>query len=375
MGKAKTPPAPDYTPVAAASAEAAKYQYQLGKEQLAWAKQTYADDKAISDKVVAAALDRQTINDKNADADRSRYEKIYQPLEDKAAAEAADYATPERQDRDAGRAQAQVQQQFDAQRRNAAASLESFGVDPTSTRFAALDSGMRIQEAAASAGAGNQARAQTEALGRAIRSEAINVGRGYPGQIAGTYGTALQSGNSAVNAELATTGSGANTIGTQAGSAQIGNQAVGTWGNTLNQGYSNALDAYKAKQSSSSGLGSILGAGLGIAANSGFAFADGGGVPPNGSPPNGDTPGGQVPAGASPTRGRAIDDVPARLTAGEFVMPKEAVSWYGEKHFQNLIQKSRKERDAATAKPKFSPEAALPPAFVSRPGGASAIPA
>jgi len=361
-GKAKAPPPPDYSGIAAASEKAAGYSFQLGKDQLAWAKEQYGKDSAVIKKVVDAALARQTTNDATAAKDRARYEDIYQPLEDKAAAEALDYASPERQEYEAGRAGATVATQFDAARRAATQNLESFGVDPSSTRYAGLDLASRTAQAAATAGAENQSRVQTEAVGRALRSEAINVGRGYPGQIAGTYGTALQSGNSAANSTLAGTASGASTMGTAPQWQGQGVGALNTWGNTLNMGYGNQLDAFTANQQASSGIGGLLGAGMGMIPG----LAEGGAVPAAGAIPNGPTSGGNVPRAASPTGGRAIDDVPARLTAGEFVVPKEAVSWLGEKHFQSLIEKSKKERSEAGAKPQMALAPMQPPTFTSR---------
>lgn len=362
MYGSKAPPPPDYTPVAQASEKAAEYSYNLGKEQLAWAKEQYKKDSLIIDKVVQAGLKREAINDQNAMADRSRYEELYQPLEDKAVKEAQDFASPQRESYEMGRASATVAQQFDAQRKAAAQNLEAYGVDPSSTRYAALDLGSRIQQAAAQAGAENQARNQTEAMGRAIRSEAVNVGRGYPGQIAGTYATALQAGNQSANSALANTASGASTMGTGSQWFGNGNQAVGTWGNTLNMGYNNQLAQFNANQQSSSGLGSLAGSLLGAAGNAGgFAalFEDGGAV----------TSGGNVPADASPTRGAAIDDVDARLNVGEFVVPKDVVSWKGEEFFQKLIDQSRKSKPEAPAKPAYAivPERQGAPAFQSRP--------
>lgn len=360
------PPPPDYTPIAEASAEQAKYAYELGKEQLAWAKEQYGKDSAIISKVVDAALARQAQNDEAALSDRQRYEEVYQPLEDKLVKEAEDYSSPERMEQKAGEASAEVAQQFDAQRRAAAQNLEAYGVDPTSTRYAALDMGSRVQQAAAQAGAANNAREQTEAMGRAMRSEAINVGRGYPGQIAGTYGTALQSGNAAVNSAIGGTASGAATMGTGNQWVNSGNQGLNTWGNTLNMGYNNQLAQFNANQQASSGLGGLFGSVLGAAGNAGgfgALFEEGGAVPEV-------TPGGNVPTSASPTGGKAIDDVPARLTAGEFVVPKDAVSWYGERHFQQLIEKGRKEREGATAKPEYAIMPPQAPTFSSRPAGA-----
>jgi hypothetical protein len=83
--------------------------------------------------------------------------------------------------------------------------------------------------------------------------------------------------------------------------------------------------------------------------------------------------GGAIPMSASPTSGRAVDDVSAQLTAGEFVIPKDVTSWYGEKFFQNLIQKAQGEKGKAGAKPAIGPSPGAPPAFVSQPAQMGAI--
>ncbi len=366
-GKSKAPAPPDYTELAAASEKAAEYSFQLGKEQLAWAKEQYGKDSQIINRVVDDALERSEVNDRNAAKDRKRYEEIYQPLEDRLANEALNYATPEKQEYEAGRASATVAEQFGAQRKAAAQNLEAYGVDPTSTRYAALDMGSRVAQAAAQAGASNQSRAQTEAVGRALRSEAINVGRGYPGQIAGTYGTALQSGNQAAGTQLAGTASGASTMGTGTQWTGMGMQGLNNSANIQNMGYNNQLGAYTANQQASSGIGALLGAGLGAIGNAGgFAafFEEGGAVGAD------VTPGGNVPAQASPTRGKAIDDVDAKLTAGEFVVPKDVVAWKGEEFFQKVIQGSRKAKPEAPAKPSYALAPAGQPTFASRPAGA-----
>lgn len=372
MYGAEAPPPPDYSAVAEASAESAKLSFELGKEQLEWAKEQYGKDNEIISKVVDAALARQAQNDEAALSDRRRYEDVYQPLEDKLVQEAQDFASPERIEQRAGAASAEVAQQFDAQRRAATQNLEAYGVDPTSTRYAALDMGSRVQQAAAQAGAANTSRDQTETMGRAMRSEAINVGRGYPGQIAGTYGTALQSGNAAVNSQLGGTASGAATMGTGAQWTGMGNQGLNTWGNTLNMGYNNQMQQFQANQQSSSGLGGLFGSVLGAAGNAGgfgalFAgLAEGGAV--EAAP--GATSGGYIPASASPTQGKAIDDVPAMLTAGEFVIPKDVMNWKGEEFFQKLIDGSRKAKPQATAKPEYAIMPPQAPTFTSRPAGA-----
>ena len=99
--------------------------------------------------------------------------------------------------------------------------------------------------------------------------------------------------------------------------------------------------------------------------------AEGGAVP---EMPEGATPGGAIPGRMSPSGGRAPDDVPAMLTAGEFVVPKDVLSWKGEEFFQKTIENARKAKDGATAKPTVARAPAIPPAFMSRPAQQAAIP-
>src|SRR5262245_27539754 len=159
---------------------ASEHAMQLSQEQFDWAKQTYAENKKVSDTVINKALGMMDTQEKWAKADRLRYETVFQPLESALAKEATDYATPERQQAEAAKAEADVATKFEAARQTAQDRLEDYGVDPSQTRQGALGRGTRVAEAAANASAGNQARTQTENIGRQLRSEAINIGRGYP---------------------------------------------------------------------------------------------------------------------------------------------------------------------------------------------------
>lgn len=376
-GKAKAPPPPDYSGIANASQAAAEMSYKLGKEQLDWAKEQYAKDSELTSSIVERAVTALDENQENARKDRARYEEIYQPLEDQLAADAESYASPERMERDRGRAMGTAAQQFDQTRDAALQQLEGFGIDPSSTRYAALDIGMRAQKAASMAAAGNQSDQATEATGRALRSEAINVGRGYPGQVVNSYGQAMQQGNQATNATLAQTASGANTMGTGLQWNAAGNQSLGTWSNALTQGYNTQMQRFNANQNASSGWGSALGLVGGLATKA-FGFEEGGEVPGEEDYEDEEeyedeedrmalpVDGGEVPRGASPTRGAAIDDVPARLTAGEFVIPKDVTDFKGEEFFQRLIENTRKKKQSAKAKPEVTNASPQKPTFRSR---------
>ena len=335
--------------IANAYKEASAQSFKLGQDQLAWAKEQYAGTKATTDKVVDALLSSQAENDKRSSEYYQRYKDVFQPAQDRYLQDAENYNTEGRRDQNVGQAQTAVAQNFDAARQAATRQLEGFGVNPGSTRYAALDAGTRVAEAAAKAAAGTQAARDTEATGLALRANAINMGNGLPGQSVATSGAASGAGTGAIGGSNQTlsTGSGAMT----APSAYTGQgiSAIGGWGNTINQGYQNQVDAFKANNSASSGWGSVLGAAAGIGAKM-YGFAEGGAVPAQ--------DGGAIPMGASPSGGAQTDDIPARLNAGEFILPKDVVSWIGEKQLQTTIMKARQEKEKAVAKPAIG---AAPP--------------
>jgi hypothetical protein len=348
---------------------------KTGADQLAWAKQQDALDRAQSQPILDLQLKAQQEALANAQKDRARYEAIYQPLENQYVQQAATWDTPEEEQAAAARAAAVGNQIFEAQRSAATRDLEAFGVDPSATRFAGLDIGARTANAAAIAGAENSAINQRIQEGLALRGNAINIGRGLPGQSLAGLGAGVGAGSAGLSGITGLTSLGANTMGTGLQWANLGQQGLtqaGTIGNNYAQ---DVLGRAKLDAGSSSGWGSLAGmiggsilggtmpttaAGVGggtlggaIGAGLLSIFDEGGGVP---DPNNPQQIQGAVPITASPTQGRAIDDVPARLSPGEFVVPKDVVMWQGEKHFQNLIKKSREQKNdpqQAPAKPEM----------------------
>lgn len=357
-GKASAPAPPDYSALAAASERAAESSMVIAREQLDWAREQYFLDRDVADMVIESALERMERNDQFALRDRERYERIFQPLEEDLVADAERAQDPWEKERRAGMAQADVSQQFEAARQNAAQRLEGFGVDPSQIRAGALDIATRTQEAAARASAGNQARDQQENIGRVLRSEAINVGRGYPGQVAGAFGTAINSGNQAVNSGIATSATGGQNMGNPAQWQGTGVQAINGWWSGQNQMYANQVAAFDAENRANAGAmqlpGMILG-GITRMATGGMFGASGGAVPEE----------------ASPSRGAITDDVPARIQVGEFIVPEDTVRWVGEKSLHSLIEKSQRERQEMPQKsgaiPEVRPVPNEQPTFQSRP--------
>jgi hypothetical protein len=248
--------------------------------------------------------------------------------------DAQSYASPQRQAQEMGMAQAGVMQGAEQGRQNSIRDLQSYGIDPSSGRYSALDSANRTMAGAMAAGAGNQQRMATEATGNAMRNQAIaatnqNVQTGYgaagaANQLLGTgmslkyapLGTMSQGtsdssqdassfGTSTSSGESQSTGSSANLGQNQTSSS---NETLGSSGPLLNQ-------------FGSSGMGGMGGMNTRMFAKGGY-----------------------IPDEISPSHGGSTDDVPANLNAGEFIIPKDVVEFKGKEFFYKLMAQSRKMR-------------------------------
>jgi hypothetical protein len=250
--------------------------------------------------------------------DRQFYEETYRPLEESLAQEAQDFASPGRIEAEAGRAQADVAQAQQQNRLNAEQRLQEYGIDPSQMRSGQLDSAV---QAAGLASAGTQSRLNTEATGRALRGEAINIGRGYQADIGRSYAQSVAAGQAGLQGVNQTTQTQSNAMNAAQGWYQGGNQANQQWGQNLyQQGQLNNQAFQSASAQSNAGLG---GAGqfLGLAGS--FFLEDGGEVPND-------------PTLAIPG---STDSVEAALTPGEYVLPVEVVRAKGTEYFDKMVEK------------------------------------
>jgi hypothetical protein len=228
---------------------------------------------------------------------------------------ALSYASPQRIATDVGQAEAGVQQGAEAARQSAINDLQSYGIDPSSGRYAALDQASRVQSGAAAAGAGNQQRMADIAQGNAMQNQAISA--------------SLQN------------------VQTGYGAANAANQFAGT-GMSLK--YS---PLGQTSQGTSSSAGFNLGASSGpnmntIAGRQAAANVMGGGsTGAKGGAVHDGRIGGDISYDESPSNGTKTDDVPARLNAGEFVMPRDVAEWKGQEFFYKLMAQARKARATA----------------------------
>lgn len=334
MGK-KSSDAPEY-PVELMqrqldSSEAAADRYLgLSEQQQAWSQDMWDNQMfPLMQETTGAQTEVMREQLINARKDRDRYESKYQPLEDNLIEEFQNYDTDQRRNLESGRAMAQQQQTFDAQRGNAEQRLASYGVDPSQLRAGAIDSQARVKLAANQAAAGNQARTRVEDTGRALRAEAINIGRGMPSQVAQSYGQTLSAGNSA-NANMnSSVGQGANMMGTGASWGGMQGQATGQTASMANNMYSGQLAEYNAQPDPLGALGGMAGQAFGAWAGSGFA--EGGGAV-----------GGPALQGSdlSSTPG-PNDAIPVTLAPNEYIIPADVAIVMGTEKLDGMVEKTR----------------------------------
>jgi hypothetical protein len=330
LGKKSSPPPPDYSGVANASEKAAELSYQAAQDQLAWSREQWAEQKTLLDEIMDTQLPMMKEQYETAKADRARYEELYQPMEQEYLQRAQEWDTPERRNEQAAKATSEVAQQAEAQRQNALRRLEGYGVDPSQTRSQALDLGARMQQAKAQAGAATGARDAVEREGMGMLGESINVGRGMASQ-----GLNYAASGNQLAAQTAQNAGAWQNAGQAMGGPtdwmNMGNKAVGNWGNTLTNMYSTQMDGYAAGQQGKSGMmsaigtigGAALGGPMGASLGGALFSAEGGEISGPGGPKD--------------------DAIPAQLSDGEYVIPEEVVRRKGTEFFDKLISKTKED--------------------------------
>ena len=266
----EAPPPPDFSAIAQADATAANNNLELGREQLDWGRNQFNTVWPYAQQYLNTQTQSNQQESANAQNAQDFYQNTYRPLETQYANEASNYNTPARAEANAGAAMADVAYSFQANREAAQQQLESFGIDPSQTRFGALDLSSRVQRAAATAAAGTQSRRNTEATGLGLQGAAIDIGRGYPGNVAQAYSTATSAGSAGIGAANQTTQTGSNTMGTPYQFGALQTQNLGNQGNVLTQGYNATLARTQMNNqlaaNQASGIGSLIGGAAGIGA-------------------------------------------------------------------------------------------------------------
>jgi|21_taG_2_1085346.scaffolds.fasta_scaffold40132_2 hypothetical protein len=263
MGK-KSNDAPDYTPLANASAAANEKMTALGQQQLDFAKKQYNENNPMMQEIAkkqGLAMDQQLTQGK----DYYDYLKdTYRPVEKGIVADAMAFDTDAYRNQLATRAAADSGIAFNRTRQANERAMASMGVNPNSGRFQGMAGQAGLMQAAGRAGAMTGARERAQQTGYARKLDAAGLGRGLSGASTAAYGSALGAGNSAVGnygqagqQYMQGMGQGSATIGSGL------NMQLSGLGNVLNAQASYAANA--PDQSFLGNVGGILGGAAGMA--------------------------------------------------------------------------------------------------------------
>ncbi len=182
----------------------------IGQSQYQWAQNTYNSTSALTDQQINSYLQLAQQGQSLAGNEINRYESIYQPLENQYINEAQTYASAPRIARNMGAAESDTAQAENAGRINAEDTLRSYGIDPSSGRYAELEDAQRTAAGAAEAGAGQQAELATEQTGQQMLLDAVNIGQQYPGAAVNSLNSAYQGVAGAENSILGSANTGVN---------------------------------------------------------------------------------------------------------------------------------------------------------------------
>lgn len=255
----KAPDPPDYSAMAGASEEAARYGKQAADDRLAFDREQYAGYKPILDQVTGAQLGLMNEQMRQGKDYYDYTQQQYRPLENEMVRRAKEFNTEGYREQLAQQAAADAGMAFSQTQAGNERAMASMGVNPNSGRFAGQQRASELGLAAGKASAMTNTRQQAQAYGDAMLTNTVGVGRGLVGAAQGAYGMALNAGNSAGQNSMA---AGNNLSGQMLGSyglAQNGQQMQ-------MQGLSNIMQTQGSMYSNySDPWMTLAGAGLGMA--------------------------------------------------------------------------------------------------------------
>jgi hypothetical protein len=197
MGGKSQPAAPDYSGLAASSEQAAKYGKEMGKWQLDFAKQQYADLKPMFERITESQLASQDQQMSQAQEYYDYLKQTFRPMERGMVRDAERFDSKAYREKLAGQAARDSGLAFRTQQQADLQAMMAMGVNPNSRRFAGLRQDANTQQAANRAGQMNATRMQADQLGWAKKLDAAGLGRNLPGASTAAYAGALGAGNSA----------------------------------------------------------------------------------------------------------------------------------------------------------------------------------
>ena len=324
---------------------------QLGNAVYNWAQTTLGPNGQLTDQVVNNLLGTAGSQSGLSNTLNQQYNTTGVPALNAYSEAAGSYGSPARQQFNAGQAEAGSVQGSQAGISAAQQQLQGFGINPTSGMYAELTQSNQAAAGAAAAAAGTTAAQQTRNEGLTLQQGLVSATQQLPGASTNAANTATSASGAAQNANLANTATSASALG--AGDPYLNTAqnltAPSTASNSESTNQSTSESTNKADTSQALPVGGLNPGSSGLP-----TIAHGGAIPTGGA-----TTGGFVSKHLSPSHGQVTDDIPARLNADEFVMPRDVSKYYGQKTFQDMILKARKamtSNQQSPAKPQMQTE-------------------
>lgn len=245
MGK-KSSPAPDYTPMQA-----------IGREQLDFAKQQYAEMAPLARQVAAQQMAAQQQQMQQAQDYYDYQQQTFRPLERGLVADASRFNTEAYKEGLARDAAAAAGRAFGVTQAASQRAQASMGVNPASGRAMSMANQSNLGLAANRASAMTGARTQADQLGWARRMDVTGLGRNLAGASTAAYQGATGAGTAGLNTSMAP--------GSQFQQGMAG--AGQTYGNVL-------TNQVGQRNASINAQGEVTGALLGAAVTGGLKYSD-----------------------------------------------------------------------------------------------------
>lgn len=249
MGGKSSPPPPDYTGMEA-----------LGREQLAFSRQQYAEMKPLAERVANQQMAAQDQQMRQAQDYYDYQQQTFRPLEQGLVRDAERFSTEGYREQQARDAAAATGRAFGITQDAASRAAASRGVNPNSGAGMALQSQNMLGLAAGRANAMTGARNQAEQMGYARRLEVTGLGRGLAGAANAAYSGATGAGSAGLASSMAP--------GNQF------QQGLSSAGGTMGAVARGQTDIYNTAQSKADPFATIVGMGVGAWAGGGFKGSD-----------------------------------------------------------------------------------------------------
>ena len=398
---------PDYTNFNANTMGVANTLQGYGKDLYGWAQGAGQKLSTLADTVSSKAGDFANWATDQAQGAQSTWNQLYGPLVSQQVANAQQFSKdlPATQEQWAGAYSADAATKNDQAKASLVRQMEGEGLTRPGIAQQAIDTAAGAQRALAVTSAGQAGRVAAAQRSDQLTAAAEGAVMPYAQQEQGMAGQGAQYANIQMGApsQAISTTAGAYSpyISSYGAAAPYQNASLTAMQDT----YQNQLGQFNANQQASSNspmstivplaagiAGSIMAPGLGTLAAGGLSAmapsmmaagasalgsargraATGGMVPQSFAVGGMPMAGRSVPPTLSPSGGAQTDDVTAvvdgdprnkaAINTGEFIMPKDATAWYGEKFMQNLVAKAAKERHQQTvAAPTAGPPPGAPP--------------